>query len=108
MAWKGYAAIAAAKSALESIARAIAVEFAPYGLRCNVVQPGVTDTPALRLIPGHLHLKAAARARNPMGRLTTPPDVANVLFLLSTDEAAWINGEVIRVDGGERISGTRN
>lgn len=107
VAWKGYAAVAAAKVALESVARSIAVEFAPYGIRCNVIQAGVTDTPALRLIPGNRHLMAEARSRNPMGRLTRPEDVARVLCLLARDEAGWINGEVIRVDGGEHISGVR-
>ena len=53
VAWKGYAAVAAAKVALESVARSIAVELAPYGVRCNVIQAGVTDTPALRAIPGN-------------------------------------------------------
>ena len=105
VAWKGYAAVAAAKVALESIARAIAVEMAPYGLRCNVIQAGITDTPALRLIPGNAQLKAQARMRNPFRRLTTPEDVANVVYLLCRDEAAWINGEVVRVDGGEHVSG---
>ncbi len=105
VAWKGYAAVAAAKVALQSISRAIAVEMAHYGIRSNIVQAGVTDTPALRLIPGSAHLKAAARRRNPFRRLTTPEDVARVIYLLSLPEAAWINGEVIRVDGGEHISG---
>jgi NAD(P)-dependent dehydrogenase (short-subunit alcohol dehydrogenase family) len=105
VAWKGYAAVAAAKVALESLSRSIAVEFAPYGVRCNVIQAGITETPALAAIPGSAHLKAQARLRNPFGRLTTPVDVANVIELLSRDEAAWINGEVIRVDGGEHISG---
>jgi len=105
VAWKGYAAVAAAKVALESVSRAIAVEMAPYGIRANVVQAGVTDTPALRLIPGNAHLKAQARRRNPFGRLTTPQDVARVIHLLCLPEAAWINGEVIRVDGGEHVSG---
>jgi NAD(P)-dependent dehydrogenase (short-subunit alcohol dehydrogenase family) len=105
VAWKGYAAVAAAKVALESVSRAIAVEMAPYGIRANVVQAGVTDTPALRLIPGSAHLKAQARRRNPFGRLTAPEDVARVIHLLCLPEAAWINGEVIRVDGGEHVSG---
>jgi NAD(P)-dependent dehydrogenase (short-subunit alcohol dehydrogenase family) len=105
VAWKGYAAVAAAKVALESLARSIAVEFAPHGIRCNVIQAGITETPALAAIPGSDHLKAQARLRNPLGRLTTPRDVANVIALLASDEAAWINGEVIRVDGGEHISG---
>ena len=107
VAWKGYAAVAAAKVALESIARSIAVEFAPYGIRCNVLQAGVTDTPALRLIPNHDKLMADSRSRNPMGRLTRPDDVANMVYLLSLEEAAWVNGDVIRVDGGEHVSGVR-
>ena len=105
LAWKGYAAVAAAKMALESVARSIAVEMAPYGIRCNVIQAGITETPALAAIPGSNHLKAQALCRNPFGRLTTPRDVAAVMALLTRDEAGWINGEVIRVDGGEHISG---
>jgi NAD(P)-dependent dehydrogenase (short-subunit alcohol dehydrogenase family) len=106
VAWKGYAAVGAAKCALESVARSLAVELAPFGVRTNVIQAGVTDTPALRAIPGSDQLKAQARLRNPFGRLTTPSDVANVIALLCTDEAAWINGEVIRVDGGEHVAGS--
>jgi len=105
VAWKGYAAVAAAKVALESVSRSIAVEMAHFGIRSNIIQAGVTDTPALRMIPGSGHLKAQARTRNPFGRLTTSEDVANVIYLLSLPEAAWINGAIIRVDGGEHISG---
>jgi NAD(P)-dependent dehydrogenase (short-subunit alcohol dehydrogenase family) len=105
VAWKGYAAVAAAKVALESVSRSIAVEMAHLGIRSNVIQAGVTDTQALRMIPGSAQLKAGARTRNPFGRLTTPEDVANVIYLLSLPEAAWITGEVIRVDGGEAVSG---
>ena len=105
VAWRGYAAVAAAKVALESVARAMAIELAPYGIRSNVVQPGVTDTPALRMIPGNARMKAEARRRNPFGRLTTPQDVADVVCLLCTDEAHWINGTIVRVDGGEHVAG---
>jgi NAD(P)-dependent dehydrogenase (short-subunit alcohol dehydrogenase family) len=104
IAWRGYAAVAAAKSALESVSRAIAVEFAPHGIRSNIIQAGVTDTPALRVIPGSARMKAGARMRNPFGRLTTPEDVADVVYLLSLDEAGWINGALIRADGGEHIA----
>ena len=89
---------------LESISRAIAVEFGPYGIRSNVLQAGVTDTPALRLIPGSARMVAHSLMRNPLGRLTTPMDVANVICLMCTPEAAWVNGTVIRVDGGENVS----
>jgi NAD(P)-dependent dehydrogenase (short-subunit alcohol dehydrogenase family) len=104
-AWRGYAAVSAAKAALESISRGIAKEFGPYGIRSNVVQAGVTDTPALRLIPGNERLRARAIERNPLGRLTNVDDVASVIALLAADETAWINGSLIRVDGGEKISG---
>lgn len=104
IAWNGYAAISAAKATLEAVARAIAKEFAPYGVRCNILQAGLTDTKALRLIPGSDALKAQALAKNPFQRLTTPEDVANVIYLMALKEAAWINGALIRVDGGEAIS----
>ena len=105
MAWKGYAAVSAAKTALEALSRSIAVEYAPYGVRCNIIQAGITETPALEAIPGSAQMKAQARLRNPLGRLTTPRDVANMIYLLSRDEAAWVNGAIIRVDGGEHVSG---
>lgn len=103
IAWRGYAAVSAAKCALESVSRSIAVEFAKFGIRSNIVQAGVTDTPALRLIPGSEGMKSAALARNPLRRLTQVEDVANAIYLLSMDEAAWINGALLRVDGGEHI-----
>jgi NAD(P)-dependent dehydrogenase (short-subunit alcohol dehydrogenase family) len=103
VAWRGYAAAAAAKAALEAAGRAIAVEFAPWGIRCNIVQPGVTPTPALALIPGHEQMVAGARRRNPFGRLTAPQDVAALVCLLATDEAAWVNGAIIACDGGEHL-----
>ena len=104
MAWKGYAAVSAAKVALESVSRSIAVEFAPYGIRSNILQPGVTPTPALKLIPGSRQMEAVAKLRNPYRRMTTPEDVANFIALMCTDEAAWVNGSIIRVDGGEQVS----
>jgi enoyl-[acyl-carrier protein] reductase I len=102
---RSYAAVSAAKCALEALCRSIALEFAPFGIRCNVVQPGVADTPSLRVIPGSEDLKHRARSRNPFGRLTRPEDVANVIYLLCRDEAEWINGAIIPVDGGEKNSG---
>ncbi len=103
-AWPTYAAVSAAKAALEAIGRSIALEFAPHGIRCNILQPGVTETPSLNMIPGNEHLKANAILRNPFHRLTTPEDVANVVYLLCREESAWINGAIIPVDGGEQNS----
>lgn len=104
VAWRGYAAVSAAKVALESVSRSIAYEFAPFGIRCNIIQAGVTETKALNAIPGSQQMKAVAKLKNPFKRLTTPEDVANVIALLAMDEAAWINGALIHVDGGERIA----
>ena len=64
------------------------------------------DTPALRATAATS--LSQARLRNPGGRLTTPEDIAGVIYLLSQDEASWINGELIRVDGGEHISDRRS
>lgn len=102
-AWPYYAAVSAAKSTLEALVRAMALEFAPFGIRTNVIQAGITDTPSLRMIPGHEDLMTYAEKHNPFQRLTKPEDVAQVIYLLTRDEAAWINGALIPVDGGEKL-----
>ena len=99
--WQGYAAVSIAKAALESLNTYMAVEFGKYGLKTNLIQAGITETPSLRKIDESEKLIALAKERNPLGRITTPRDVANVISLLCTDEAAWINGSIIHVDGGE-------
>ncbi len=103
LAWRGYAAVSAAKVSLESVCRAIALEYGPFGIRANIIQAGITDTPALRAIPGNAQMKATGAMRNPLRRLTCPEDVANFICLMATDEAGWVNGALIRVDGGEHI-----
>ncbi len=99
--WDGYAAVSIAKASLESLAKYMAVEFAPAGLKTNLIQAGITDTSSLKMIPGSEKLLEIGSTRNPMGRMTQPEDVAKVIYLLCTDEAFWINGSVIHVDGGE-------
>ncbi|MFH6603922.1 SDR family oxidoreductase [Maribacter algicola] len=102
-AWPGYAAVSAAKVTLEAITRNIALEYAGMGIKANCIQAGTTETPAFKMIPGNEKLKKSALRRNPNGRLTTPEDVANVVYLLTLDEAKWITGTVIKVDGGESL-----
>jgi enoyl-[acyl-carrier protein] reductase III len=99
--WEGYAAVSIAKSSLESLTTYMAVELSKYGLKTNLIQAGITETPSLMRIPDSKKLLENAAQRNPFGRMTKPQDVANVIYLLCTDEAAWINGTVIHVDGGE-------
>ena len=103
-AMQNYAAVSAAKASLEAISRNIALEFAAFGVRANCIQAGVTDTASLRMIPGSDKIKEHTIKRNPFGRLTLPEDVADVVYLLCKQEAAWINGCVLPVDGGENMS----
>jgi NAD(P)-dependent dehydrogenase (short-subunit alcohol dehydrogenase family) len=98
-----YGAVSAAKAALESHIRQLANELGPFGITANAVMAGVTDTPALRKIPGSVDMLRIAKAKNPGGRLTTPEDIAKMIVLLSEENAAWVNGNVIGVDGGEDI-----
>jgi len=100
---QNYAAVSAAKVTLEAITRNIALEFAPHGVKANCIQAGVTDTTSLRLIPGSDKIIAQSEKRNPNKRLTTPEDVANAVYLLIKDEASWITGAIIPVDGGEHL-----
>jgi len=103
-AWKNYAAVSAAKASLEAISRSVALEFAPHQITANCIQAGVTDTDSLQMIPGSDAIIKHSLKRNPYKRLTLPKDIANAVYLLSKDEAGWINGTVIKVDGGEHLS----
>ena len=102
-AWPHYAAVSAAKAALEAISRNIALEFADFGIRSNCIQAGVTDTDSFRMIPDSDRIVVHSLQRNPYKRLTKPSDVADVVYLLCKDEAAWINGTIIPVNGGEHL-----
>jgi enoyl-[acyl-carrier protein] reductase III len=103
--WKSYGAVSAAKSALESHVRQLAFELAPKGITALAVKAGVTDTPALRKIPGNEAIVESAKARNPAGRLTTPEDVARCLVDLCRPGTSWLTGCVVNVDGGEDVAG---
>lgn len=98
-----YGAVSAAKTALESHTRQLARELARRNIKVNAIQAGVTDTPALRIIPGHEEMIAATLRRNPYHRMTRPEDVSQAIVAFSRPELAWMTGNVIRVDGGEFI-----
>jgi NAD(P)-dependent dehydrogenase (short-subunit alcohol dehydrogenase family) len=100
-----YGAVAAAKAAIEAHIRQLAMELAPAGITANAILAGVTDTPALRLIPGHEKIMEIAKKRNPHKRLTTPEDVARCLVALCHPATYWMTGNTLRVDGGESIVG---
>ena len=100
-----YGFIGASKAALESLARSLAQELGPRGLRVNVVSAGVVDTDALAYFPNREALLANFAQRTPAGPVLTPDDVANAIYLLCLPEAAMINGHTLVVDGGFAISG---
>ncbi|WP_462137281.1 enoyl-ACP reductase FabI [Candidatus Mycalebacterium sp.] len=101
--WPTYGAVSAAKAALEHHIRQLAVELAPKKITANSIRAGVTDTPALRKIPGNEALVENAMRVNPSGRLTTTEDVAKTIALLAQSGADWVTGNVIGVDGGEDL-----
>lgn len=98
-----YGAVSAAKAALESHVRQLSTELGYKNISVNAIMAGVTDTPALRKIPGSIGMIDVARRKNPKGRLTTPQDVATIISFLSKDGAEWISGSVIHADGGEDV-----
>ncbi len=101
--WLGYGAVSAAKAVLEALMRQMAVEFAPLGIKTNCIQAGTTRTASFSVIPKSEKLAALSEERNPFKRMTTPEDIGNAVYLLSLPEAAWINGTILKVDGGESV-----
>lgn len=100
-----YAFIGASKAALEALARSLAQELAPRGIRVNIVSAGVVDTDALKHFPNRESLLAESARRTPTGLPLTPEHVADAIYLLCQPEADMINGHTLVVDGGFCISG---
>jgi enoyl-[acyl-carrier protein] reductase III len=103
--WPSYGAGSAAKAALESHCRQLAVELVPRRIAVNALRAGVTDTPALRKIPGNEQMIEHCLSIHPAKRLTRPEDVAGVLVALARPETVWLSGNVLGVDGTEDIVG---
>jgi len=101
----GYGFVGASKAALEALARSLAQELGPRGIRVNVVSAGVVDTDALAYFPNRDELLSDFARRTPAGPVLTPEDVAGAVYLLCLPEAAMINGHTLVVDGGFAISG---
>ncbi len=100
---ENYTAVGASKAALESLVRHLAVELGPMGINVNTISAGAVDTEALKKFPNREQILDGALQRTPMGRLTTPEDVADVALFLCSDLAAMIQGQTIVVDGGYSI-----
>ncbi len=94
-----HASIAMAKGALEGLTRSLAAELAP-AIRVNAVAPSLTDTPLGERFINTPDKAEAAQKRNPMKKIGSAEDVANVLTFLLSDKSGWITGQILAVDGG--------
>jgi len=91
------------KHAVEGITKSVALEAAKSGIRVNAVSPGPTDTGMLTRITGTPESKAALVAEVPMGRLGLPDELANAIVFIASDEASFITGHILNVDGGHTL-----
>jgi NAD(P)-dependent dehydrogenase (short-subunit alcohol dehydrogenase family) len=104
--WQPYIAQGTAKAALESLGRYFAVALARRGITVNMVNPGITEDSVLNSLPQaaqDLIRGWHTGGWTPMGRLATPADIGNAVALLCSDEAGWITGQIITVDGGASL-----
>lgn len=100
---RGQVNYAASKGGVEGLTRAMAKEFAPRGVRVNAIAPGLIDTDLSKAVRGLV----GDRIKDiiPMKRIGTPAEVANAAVFLASDEAAYVTGQVLRVDGGFGLGG---
>jgi NAD(P)-dependent dehydrogenase (short-subunit alcohol dehydrogenase family) len=95
------AAYHASKGAARTFSKAAAVQYAPDNIRVNSVHPGFTDTPMTLDIHSQKEIRDARLAMTPMGRLGLPIDIAYGILYLASDEAVWVTGTELVIDGGE-------
>jgi enoyl-[acyl-carrier protein] reductase III len=98
---RGFGAIGPSKAALVGYIHFMASEFGRHGVRVNGIRFGATPTPAFQRMPNYKEALQTAEQVNPMGRHTRAEDVGNFLALMADPRAAWINGAVVDLDGGE-------
>ena len=82
------------------ITRALSVELARHGIRVNSICPGVTETPLASYALGDEHRRAAIEKLVPLGRVGQPQDIAAAALFLASEDASYITGEALVVDGG--------
>ena len=95
-----HASISSAKGAVEGLVRSLAAEWAPSKIRVNAVAPSLTDTPLASQLLGTDEKKEASNKRHPLGRFGTAEDIAGATLFLLSEEASWMTGQILHVDGG--------
>lgn len=95
-----HSSVSVAKSAVEGLAKSLAAELAPFNVRVNAIAPSLTDTPLAGFLLADDSKREAGNKRHPLNRYGTPQDIAGMAAYLLTDQASWITGQVIGVDGG--------
>ena len=93
-------AIAAAKGGIDALVRSAAATYGSSGVRVNAIQPGLTETPLTQRITGNDKARESSRAMHVLGRLGRPDDVAAAIDWLLSDQASWVTGQTLGVDGG--------
>jgi enoyl-[acyl-carrier protein] reductase III len=99
-----YSGLGAAKALIETLARYLAVELAPWGINVNVVCGGFVDTASMRLAPDYAGLTEHLVATTPAGRLAQPSDLAGIVAFLCSPESDWIRGQTLVADGGYSLA----
>ncbi len=102
--WGG-AAFSAAKGGVINLTRHMAVAHAPENIRVNCICPGVIETPLVEKWLSTPGVRPSVTARHPMGRLGRPEEVAAAVALLASDDASFITGAILAVDGGSLAMG---
>ena len=95
-----HSSVSVAKSAVEGLTKSLAAELAPFNVRVNAVAPSLTDTPMAQFLLADDTKRDAANKRHPLSRYGSPQDIASMAAYLLSDQAAWITGQVVGVDGG--------
>ncbi|MEA5427564.1 SDR family NAD(P)-dependent oxidoreductase [Arcicella lustrica] len=95
-----HASVASSKGAIEGLTRSLAAEFAPNKIRVNCIAPSLTETPLAKNLLSSEEKKEASNKRHPIGRFGNVSDIASMTSFLISDDASWITGQVLNIDGG--------
>ncbi|MBD3224085.1 MAG: SDR family oxidoreductase [Caldithrix sp.] len=95
-----HASVAAAKAAVEGLARSLAAEYAKSGIRFNVVAPSITDTPMAAYLLNSEQKVEASKKRHPIKAIGQPRDMAEGAYFLITEQSRWMTGQILHIDGG--------